>query len=135
MEDFASVKATFFCRGRVSTLRGVSTLREISLTAVSDLLLSRNKSGKVPQQTRHFVGFRYADKMTKCQSGLPTDTSRGGSFFTQQRGRGNLFVVFTNFCTLPRMARLWRQSHNVLRYFRAKTNQKAWGMCYKALNV
>ena len=35
------------------------------------LVLTTNGDGEAPLQIRHFVGFRYADKMTKLLSGFP----------------------------------------------------------------
>ena len=61
-------------------------------TAVSTFFCPETKEGKSsPLLCRDFLGH---------------DTSRGGSFFTQRRGGRDFFDTSTNFCTVPRMARL-----------------------------
>jgi hypothetical protein len=61
----------------------------------NDLLLARPKRKQKCSTLVSAYSFRYAPI---------ADTSRGGSFFAQQYIVGNLFVIFTNFCTLPRQA-------------------------------
>ena len=84
---------------------------------ISNLLaLTTSGDGEAPLQIRHFVGFRYADKMTKLLSGFPDPPP------TSLLRRGGLpltFGIVRIFIEFDRLD-LWRS--NGVRY----ATPRAW---------